>query len=426
MAQTIVTGQSMMLTLYDHQISAVKRLKNGSILCGGVGTGKSRTSLAYYYICECGGSLPFNGNGSWKPMASPRDLYIITTAKKRDTNEWFDECAAFCITDDSEINESHIKVTVDSWNNIKKYAGVSGAFFIFDEQRVVGYGAWTKAFLRIASKNHWILLSATPGDTWSDYIPVFIANGFYRNKTDFVRQHAIYSRFTKYPKIERYVGVGKLIKLRNYILVDMEFDRPTVSHHEYIQCKFDRELYKRVAVDRWNVYDNEPIQETGKLCYLMRQVPNSDKSRIEAVSKLFGIHDRIIVFYNFDYERKMLEQYLEDSGIEFKEWNGKRHEQVPTSKRWAYLVQYTAGAEGWNCITTDTIIFYSQNYSYRVMTQAAGRIDRMNTPYLNLFYYHLISSAPIDLAIRRAVSKKKNFNESAFIGKLSSHAKQSL
>lgn len=406
-----------MLTLYDHQISAVERLKNGSILCGGVGTGKSRTSLAYYYICECGGSLPFNGKGSWKHMTSPRDLYIITTAKKRDTNEWFDECAEFCITSNPEINESRVKVTVDSWNNIKKYANVNGAFFIFDEQRVVGYGAWTKAFLSIASKNHWILLSATPGDTWSDYIPVFIANGFYRNKTDFIRQHAVFSRFAKYHKIERYVGVGKLIRQRDYILVDMKFDRLTVSHHEYVKCEFDRSLYKQIAIDRWNVYENEPIQETGKLCYLMRQVPNSDPSRIKAVKNLMRSHERVIIFYNFTYELEALRSFLNEEGIDFTEWNGVKHQPVPNGNRWAYLVQYSAGAEGWNCITTDTIIFYSQNYSYRVMTQAAGRIDRMNTSYRDLFYYHLISSAPIDMAIRKAVSKKKNFNESAFIGK---------
>ena len=406
-----------MLTLYDHQISAVNRLKNGSILCGGVGSGKSRTSLAYYYIRECGGSLPVNGKGSWRSMTSPRNLYIITTAKKRDSNEWMDECSAFSITSKSEINEGHIKVIVDSWNNIKKYVNVSGAFFIFDEQRVVGYGAWTKAFLSITSKNHWILLSATPGDTWSDYIPVFIANGFYRNKSDFIRQHAVFSRFAKYPKIEKYVNTGKLIKIRNYILVDMSFERLTVSHHEYVQCKYDRENYKMIAVNRWNIYDNEPIQETGKLCYLMRQVPNSDLSRIEAVKNLMSLHDRVIIFYNFTYELEALRSFLEQEQITYTEWNGKKHQLVPDGNRWAYLVQYSAGAEGWNCITTDTIIFYSQNYSYRVMTQAAGRIDRMNTSYRDLYYYHLISSAPIDLAIRKAVSKKKNFNESAFIQK---------
>lgn len=404
-----------MLTLYDHQTQAVDKLKNGSILCGGVGTGKSRTALAYYYICECGGSIPFNGKGSWKHMRSPRDLYIITTAKKRDSGEWLEECGEFAITSDPSINESKVKVTIDSWNNIKRYAAVADSFFIFDEQRVVGWGAWTKAFLAITKKNHWILLSATPGDTWQDYIPVFVANGFYRNKTDFLRQHAVFNRFSKYPKIDKYIGTGKLLKLRRQILVDMEFERLTVSHHEYLNCDYDRIAYRKIVRDRWNIYDNEPIQETGKLCYLMRQVPNSDPSRIDTVRKLLKTHRRAIIFYNFRYELEMLESYLQSDGIKYSAWNGQTHQPVPQGESWVYLVQYSAGAEGWNCITTDTIIFYSQNYSYRIMAQSAGRIDRMNTPYRDLFYYHLTSTAPIDLAIRRAVSKKKTFNETAFI-----------
>lgn len=404
-----------MLTLYDHQIQAVDQLKNGSILCGGVGSGKSRTALAYYYICECKGSIPVNGKGSWKHMQFPRDLYIVTTAKKRDSGEWIEECGAFAITSDPSINESKVKVTIDSWNNIKRYKDVSGEFFIFDEQRVVGWGAWTKAFLAIAKKNHWILLSATPGDTWQDYIPVFVANGFYRNKTDFLRQHAVFNRFSKYPKIDKYIGTGKLLKLRSYILVDMNFERLTVSHHEYLTCEYDKSAYRKIAHDRWNIYDNEPIQETGKLCYLMRQVPNSDPSRIDTVRKLLETHSRAIIFYNFKYELEMLESYLQSDGIEYAAWNGQTHQAVPEGDRWVYLVQYSAGAEGWNCVTTDTIIFYSQNYSYRIMTQAAGRIDRMNTPYRDLFYYHLTSASPIDLAIRKAVAKKKTFNETAFI-----------
>lgn len=423
---TMTAGLKMMLTLYDHQQSAVNRLKNGSILCGGVGTGKSRTSLAYYYICECGGSLPVNGKGFWRKMKTPRDLYIITTAKKRDSNEWMEECAAFKITSNPDVNESHVRVTVDSWNNIKKYKDVSGAFFIFDEQRVVGWGAWSKTFVRISSRNHWILLSATPGDTWQDYIPVFVANGFYRNKADFLRQHAVFNRYSKYPKIDKYVGLSKLTKLRKEILVEMSFERLTVSHHERVLCSYNTDDYRKIVRDRWNIYDNEPIQETGKLCYLMRQVPNSDPSRIKAVDELFKKHDRIIIFYNFTYELEALREYLTNYKIEFAEWNGEKHQQVPVGERWAYLVQYSAGAEGWNCITTDTIIFYSQNYSYRVMIQAAGRIDRMNTPYRDLHYYHLISYAPIDLAIRKAVERKRNFNESAFVGKLSSQQKHSM
>lgn len=396
------------ISLYDYQLDAVNRMKNGCILCGGVGSGKSRTSLAYYYK-EQGGDL---NAGRYVPMKNPRDLYIITTARKRDTLEWEGELSPFHISKNPEATRyKNMNVVIDSWNNIKKYSNVYGAFFIFDEQRVVGSGTWVKAFLKIAKRNHWILLSATPGDTWSDYIPVFVANGFYRNKTEFLREHAIYSRYTKYPKIERFIGTGRLLRLRQDILIDMDFNRKTNAHHDDAYVQYDISMYKDVMRHRWDPYKNEPIENASGLCYILRKIVNSDESRQRMALEIFEKHPKVIIFYNFDYELDILKSLYYGENVEVAEWNGHRHQAVPTSKSWVYLVQYTAGAEGWNCITTDTIIFYSQNYSYKIMQQSAGRIDRLNTPFKELYYYHLKTRSGIDLAISKALSEKRQFNE---------------
>lgn len=398
--------------LYDYQMDAVNDMKNGCILNGGVGSGKSRTSL-YYYFTQQGGKIEYQ---SYTPMKNPKDLYIITTARKRDTLEWEGELAPFLLSTHSELNGPYNnKVVVDSWNNIKKYSDVQNAFFIFDEQRVVGSGAWVKAFLKIAKHNDWILLSATPGDTWSDYIPVFIANGFYKNKTEFSREHIVYSRFSKFPQVERYINTGRLIRLRNSILVDMDFNRKTVAHHEDIYVKYDVKRYREVMKTRWDPYKNEPIQQASGLCYVLRRIVNEDDSRMAAVMELFEKNPRVIIFYNFDYELDILKNSYYGDDVEVAEWNGHKHQAVPTSEKWVYLVQYTAGAEGWNCITTDTIIFFSQNYSYKIMEQSAGRIDRLNTPFIDLYYYHLKSRSGIDLAISKALSDKKKFNESRWV-----------
>ena len=400
------------ISLYDYQLDAVKRMKNGCILCGGVGSGKSRTALAYYYQ-EQGGKLDTK---NYVNMQNPRDLYIITTARKRDTKEWEGELVPFLLSTNPDVAYYKNKVVVDSWNNIGKYKDVYGAFFIFDEQRVVGSGAWVKAFLNIARKNKWILLSATPGDTWSDYIPVFVANGFYKNKTAFIREHIVYSRFTKYPKIDHFINTGKLIRYRNDILVTMDFERPTVSHHEDIFCRYDIAKYKDASKLRWDPFKNEPITNAAGLCYVWRKIVNTDDSRQVALLELFEKHPRMIIFYNFNYELDILREVFGNLECEMGEWNGQVHQPVPSSRQWVYLVQYAAGAEGWNCITTDTIVFYSQNYSYKVMQQAAGRIDRLNTKYIDLYYYHLKSRSGIDLAISRALSQKRNFNEGKYAG----------
>lgn len=403
------------MELRDYQLEAIGKMKNGCILNGGVGSGKSLTSLSYYYL-QNGGSLEFLSGKDYIPMPNPpKDLYIITTARKRDTFEWEGELSHFLLSTHKELNKYDNKVIVDSWNNIQKYKDVEDAFFIFDEQRVVGSGAWVKAFLKIANKNQWILLSATPGDTWSDYIPVFIANGFYKNKTEFMREHAVFSRFSKYPKIEKYIGTGKLIRQRREILVDMKFERETVQHHYDIYVEYDNKLYKDVMKRRWDIWNDEPIINASGLCYALRKIVNSHESRSTKLLELFETHQKMIVFYNFDYELEILKSLYFGEGVIVAEWNGHKHEPTPTGNRWVYLVQYTAGAEGWNCITTDTIVFYSLNYSYKIMHQSAGRIDRLNTPYKDLNYYYLKSRSGIDLAIERALNDKRKFNESSFI-----------
>lgn len=398
--------------LFPYQMEAVKKMRNGCILNGGVGSGKSRTGL-YYYFKEQGGSI----DPDYIPMREPKDLYIITTAMKRDTYEWLKELENYKMSVDPSRSQYKNKVVVDSWQVIKKYENVKNAFFIFDEDRVTGFGVWVKAFLKIAKNNDWIILSATPGDTWEQYIPVFIANGFYKNKTEFSREHIIYSRFTKYPKIDRYVNTGRLIRLRNRILIDMDFDRKTEAHHEDIFCKYDSFKYKEVTKTRWDPYKNEPIQQASGLCYILRRIVNEDESRQKALLDLYKDHPRMIVFYNFDYELEILKNLKYGEDVEIGEWNGHKHQPVPFNRKWVYLVQYTAGCEGWNCIETDTMVFYSQNYSYKVMAQASGRIDRLNTSYKDLYYYHLKSRSGIDLAIARALNEKKTFNETRWVGR---------
>ena len=405
----------MGIGLYDYQIDAVNRMRNGCILNGGVGSGKSRTALAYYYLRNDGDPSSLCGD-DYIPMDDPpKDLYIITTARKRDTKEWEADMVPFLLSTNPEINLYSNKITVDSWNNIKKYKDITDAFFIFDEDRVTGSGVWANSFLKIAKSNEWIILSATPGDCWMDYLAVFIANGFYKNKTEFIREHVVYSRFSNFYKIDRYLNTGRLIRLRNRILIDMDFHRDTIPHHEDVYVSYDTTAYKDICRTRWNPWDNKPIENASEFCYSLRKIVNSDEARQVALLEIIENHPRAIIFYNFDYELDILKSIHYGDDFEIAEWNGHKHQEIPKGDKWIYLVQYNAGNEGWNCIRTDTIIFYSQNYSYKIMIQAAGRIDRLNTPYKDLYYYHIKSRSGIDLAISKALKNKKQFNERKFV-----------
>lgn len=401
------------LNLYPHQLEALRELDNGKILRGGVGSGKSRVAVLYFYTREANGRVKINDKGESKHPSSPKDLYIITTAKKRDSLEWEKELADVGLTT-HEDPDQQIRITIDSWHNIQKYKEVKDAFFIFDEQKLVGYGTWSKTFLSIAKSNRWIVLSATPGDIWMDYLAIFIANGHYKNKTDFTRNHVVYTTYAGYPKIDRYINTNRLFNLRSDIIVDMPYMRHTIRHEKLTLTVYDKDLYKRVEKDRWNYLEEKPIEDAAEMFGLMRRIVNSDPSRAEKLLSILHQHPRLVIFYNFNYELDILRNFAISNGVSVSEWNGHKHEEIPKSSSWIYLVQYTAGAEGWNCVETDTMVFYSLNYSYKIMEQARGRIDRLNTPYTDLYYYTLRSTASIDQMIMKALRAKRNFNESVF------------
>lgn len=403
------------IKLYDYQLEALDKMRNGCILNGGVGSGKSRTGLAFYFK-QCGGEI---NPEKYVAMTHPLDLYVITTAKKRDSGEWLGDMVPFLISPESKDTPYKHQVIIDSWNNIGKYSDIQGAFFIFDEDRVTGYGAWVKSFLKIAKNNQWIILSATPGDTYMDYMPVFVANGFYKNKSEFVKEHVIYNSYVRFPQIDRYVGTERLNRLRRRVLVEMNYRPHTTQHHEDIWCDYDVTEYKKLIKDRWNPWEDEPIKNASEFCYSLRRMVNASNSRLLALLDVWEKKRRVIVFYNFDYELEAITGLCEASGIAVGQWNGHKHEEIPSDlDNWMYLVQYNAGSEGWNYIGTDTIVFFSQNYSYKMMVQAAGRIDRQNTPFTDLYYYHFISRSGIDLAIKAALGKKKKFNETKYVAKM--------
>jgi len=434
----------VVVELKPHQQEAVDKMHNGCVLYGGVGSGKTIASLAYWYTKVCGGVI-----GDRESMRKARDIYVITTAKKRDTHDWEDDAIKFGVAPDDPINSAgNVRLVVDSWNNVSKYLGVEGAFFVFDEQRAVGKGKWSKDFISIAGRNEWILLSATPGDTWLDYVPLFLANGFFKNRTEFTREHVVLNTFGPYPKVERYVGVNKLVRLRNSIVVHMPYERHTRRHLHDVVVPHDQELLRKVTRDRWHVYENRPLKDVGELFRVMRKVVNSDSGRLESVRELLNKHPKLIVFYNFDYELEMLRTLADPTSsttttpsmrndsetsisssprmgsatdlrisnysFAIAEWNGHKHQTIPKTDRWVYLVQYVAGSEGWNCIDTDAICFYSLTYSYKNFEQGQGRIDRMNTPFTDLHYYILRSRAAIDVAIARSLANKQNFNEGKY------------
>lgn len=376
------------ISMYEYQLEAIDKLQSGMILWGNVGSGKSRTSL--YFYCK---------------NYSNKKLLIITTAQKRNNGEWLEECKVF-----------GLKPIIDSWNNIRKYEKYENCFIIFDEDHLTGYGAWSKTFIKMAKCNDWLVLTGTPGDNYSEFMTVFIAKGWYKNKRDFEENHVIYSRYSKYPKVDRYINQGLLEKHRRDILVKMFVEKRPRVHKEIVITQYDISKYKKAYKEKRDE-NNKPFKNATAFCLYLRKICNEDESKIVKVRELLLKHNKVIIFYNYIYEKEILLKLLKTmKTFNVGEYNGQHHDDIPIGERWAYLCQYTAASEGWNCLLCDTMIFFSMSYSYKAMEQAAGRINRVNTPYKDLYYYYLRTTSGIDLSINRALSTKRNFNESTFIG----------
>lgn len=376
------------ISMYEYQLEAIDKLQSGMILWGNVGSGKSRTSL--YFYCK---------------NYSNKKLLIITTAQKRNNGEWLEECKVF-----------GLNPIIDSWNNIKKYEKYENYFIIFDEDHLTGYGAWSKTFIKMAKCNDWLVLTGTPGDNYAEFMTVFIAKGWYKNKRDFEENHVIYSRYSKYPKVDRYINQGLLEKHRRDILVKMFVEKRPMVHKEIVITQYDISKYKKAYKEKRDE-NNKPFKNATAFCLYLRKICNEDESKIVKVRELLLKHNKVIIFYNYIYEKEMLLKLLKTmKTFNVGEYNGQHHDDIPIGERWAYLCQYTAASEGWNCLLCDTMIFFSMSYSYKAMEQAAGRINRVNTPYKDLYYYYLRTTSSIDLSINRALSTKRNFNESTFIG----------
>lgn len=369
-----------------HQKLAVRKLHSGAILAGKVGSGKTFTALEFYkekYI-----DLP---------------LIVITTAKKRNDADW-----------ETEANLLGLEYpTVDSWNNISNYEN-RHAFFIFDEQHASGTGKWAKSFIKIAKKNKWIMLSATPGDRWIDFVPVFIANGLVENKTKFNERYVVYNPNTPFPKIDRYINTFELEAMRHAIVVAMPDKRETVRHKKIVTTEYDRFLYTDVHDNRMSPFTKMPIKNASEYTQVMRKIVSTSPARVLEFKDLVSKFKRSIVFYNYNYELDIILQQLQSLGINTFVYNSKKHDPSPTEGEWCYVVQYSA-AEAWNNISTNRMIFYSPNYSYKVVEQCEGRIDRINTKYKDLYYYTLVSESSIDKSVIKAIKEKRIFNEGLWV-----------
>lgn len=381
----------MVVKLRKEQETALKNLSNGKVLYGGVGSGKSLTALAYYIQNE-----------------APKSIYVITTAQKRNKLEWEGEAAHFGIGRLESVPGLG-RINVDSWHSIQNYTEVEDAFFIFDEQKLIGSGAWVKAFYKIAAKNNWILLSATPGDNWLEYAPIFIANGLYKNLTEFKRNHVVYAPYKRYPIVVGYLGLDTLEKYRNMLLVELPYLKDNVRHTEFIDVSYDKELMDLALRKRWHVYEDRPIVDVAELFRVMREINNTDPSRLETIKRILQYHPKLVVFYRNNFELEILRTLGENYTI--AEMNGHKKDPLPDTDSWVYLVQYTSGAEGWNCTQTNAMVFYSLIGSYRTFEQAQGRIDRMNSPVKDLYYYVLVADSKIDRSLRDHLERKELFNE---------------
>lgn len=394
-----------MITLRSYQQDAVEALLNGKhIVVASCGVGKGFISL------------------EWARGTKKSNVLVITQASKVKSNDFVEEAKLL----DEKWYNSQSSFTVVSWNSLAKWLkehqseNFADYAIIADEiQRIKNYSTGMgKSFLKIASHTKcWAGFTATPGESWIQMMPYFVACGFVKHKTDFTNKFCVTQSFKGYIEIIGYNHEEVLNKWWSGITYfpdtkEMEKQLPSETH-KVVHFKAPTG-YAKVLKTKTRLDTDEFIDTSMAMCHYLRQLCCS-KEKVEWLKEFVeSLDTSCVVFYTYIEEGEKIKEALK--GVKIWEINGKKHD-IPTAdtigKHDVVLAQWESGSASLNLQFMNYWVSFSPCYSLTTSCQSRGRIKRIGQTK-PMFYYYLKTDHTIENDIYKALKEKRDFSETVW------------
>lgn len=394
--------------LYKLQEKILNKSKENYLFHLGTGTGKTIIALHHYI-----------------KYSYPLDLIIIAPAVKVKEGGW-DREIKFVF---NELGLEMPKYEVVSYSKLKKYVAKKG-HYIFDECHYIKNstslrGKISKELVKKYA-TCFSLLSATPASKWEEWCNYFILWGICKNKTEFYKRYVVMGR-QRYGSIEFNTVVGyqntELLKehikrrtSKKYTVNDM-VEMPDLIE-QYIEFKCSSE-YKKIKNDRIMESNGSIIKldTISKLYSTLRQQANiTDK--LEYLEYIINSNeeDNVLIFYNFNYEKDMIINYLKSKKIKVDYIINGVTKNYPIKENFELinntvtLVQIQAGGTGIELTYINKVVYFSPTYSYQDYIQSIGRAYRNGQENKVLVYKFKVLNS-IETDIWECLERKEDFNE---------------
>lgn len=394
--------------LYEYQKKVIDKADSSWLFALGTGTGKTILSIHHYL-------KHYNGES----------LLIIAPAQKVLEGGWDREVQRV-----ANFYNIQIQYDVMSYGVLaKKWNLYKGWFVIFDECHYVKNPTSQrgKAALNLTRiSTNFSLLSATPSSNgWADTINYMLMFNFYRNKTQFIKEHAIHeTKFFGQKQIKviaDWKDQDKLKMLYQSISTKLSKDDcldlpPLIFEDVYFKVSKEYEIIRKKRVLET---ENGPIayDTVMKLQHGLRFYANQ-KDKLSYTEMLAeSTNENIVIFYYYQQEKDDLVKVLAKNK-KIYEVSGKVN-HLPSRDQWdelkntVTLVQYQAGAAGIELQYCNLVIFYTPTFSFQDYDQALGRAYR-NGQTKKVTVYRYITKKSVEEHVYRSLAEKKDFTESLF------------
>lgn len=391
--------------LYNFQRQLLNSIEENYIIAADTGTGKTMMAIHHYLKHNTG-----------------EPLLILAPPQKIKEGGWQRELDFVASHYNIEIPYDIISYGVLSkrWKEYKDW------FLVMDECHYVKNPTSQrgKAAINLTKQStNFLLLSATPSSNgWGDTIAYMIMFGYYKNKTQFLKEHAVYNRIDygngPVNVVSDYRDQEKLQKLYQSFSIKLAkedcLDLPPLVF-EKVHFKPSKE-YNIIKKDR--VLGEELFDNISKLQHGLRFYANQADKLKYTEMLLEGTEENVIIFYNYKQENEELKKIAKKLKKKVFEVSGSKT-NLPDKEKWTSLknsvtiVQYQAGAAGIELQYANIVIFHTPTYSYQDYEQALGRAYR-NGQTKKVTVYQYITKNTIETSIYQALAAKKDFTEELF------------